>query len=486
MITRIELTNFMSHAHTVIEPAPGLTVLVGPNNCGKSAVVAALQIICQNANSTYVRRHETSECVVQVHTDDGHVVRWSRKKSGSPKYLIDGQPFDRLGIGGVPDELHAVLRLPRVDGGDESDFDVHFGAQKSPIFLIGSSPANAARFFASSSDAIRLVQMQKRHKEKLAERQREKVRLEAESKQLNAELESLQPVAELERGIAQAEHRHEELQRLVEQIESTFRDRQALQSQLEAAQRQATRAAALQSLKSPPELAPTEPLAKVAGDLRMAVQAHQRAVAVQQSVERLPAPPELADTAWLAKAVADLLDLQRTSARGHASSEALRSFASPPDLAETQTLAALLQELFKTQEHFAECRARCGSLTTISIVPQFADEQELAIVHRALAAATTQVGECRNAANALQSLHEAPASSDVVPLRDLLRDVEGATTRFSECQSAFNTAAKQLAAAAAELRELAESSLCPTCGAPLDADRLLAAAGAGPGGHHHG
>ena len=50
MITRIELTNFMSHAHTVIEPAPGLTVLVGPNNCGKSAVVAALQIICQNAN----------------------------------------------------------------------------------------------------------------------------------------------------------------------------------------------------------------------------------------------------------------------------------------------------------------------------------------------------------------------------------------------------------------------------------------------------
>ena len=36
MITRIELTNFMSHKHTVIEPAAGLTVLVGPNNIGKS------------------------------------------------------------------------------------------------------------------------------------------------------------------------------------------------------------------------------------------------------------------------------------------------------------------------------------------------------------------------------------------------------------------------------------------------------------------
>lgn len=28
MITRMELTNVMSHAHTVIEPAAGLTVLV--------------------------------------------------------------------------------------------------------------------------------------------------------------------------------------------------------------------------------------------------------------------------------------------------------------------------------------------------------------------------------------------------------------------------------------------------------------------------
>ncbi|NLX55578.1 MAG: hypothetical protein GXY58_10725 [Planctomycetaceae bacterium] len=30
MITRIELSSFMSHDHTVIEPAAGLTVLIGP------------------------------------------------------------------------------------------------------------------------------------------------------------------------------------------------------------------------------------------------------------------------------------------------------------------------------------------------------------------------------------------------------------------------------------------------------------------------
>src|SRR5271155_5294990 len=113
MIRRIVLENFMSHAHTVIEPADGLTVLVGPNNCGKSAVVAALQILCHNDNSTYVTRHNEKECSVTVETDDGHVVQWCRRNN-SPKYIIDGQPFERLDKAGLPDSLQQVLRLPKV------------------------------------------------------------------------------------------------------------------------------------------------------------------------------------------------------------------------------------------------------------------------------------------------------------------------------------------------------------------------------------
>ena len=80
MITRIELTNFMSHEHTVLEPAPGLTVLVGPNNCGKSAVVAALQILAYNDSSKYVVRHGEKECTVRVETDDGHLIQWRRRR----------------------------------------------------------------------------------------------------------------------------------------------------------------------------------------------------------------------------------------------------------------------------------------------------------------------------------------------------------------------------------------------------------------------
>ncbi len=252
MITRIELTNFMSHAHTVIEPAAGLTVLVGPNNVGKSAVVAALQILCHNENSTYVLRHGTKQCSVKVETDDGHTIEWRRKTS--PSYVIDGQTFDRLKGSGLPDELHKALRLPKVEAGTDNDFDVHFGTQKAPIFLLGSSASNAAKFFASSSDAIRLVEIQKRHKEKLAEAQREKGRLESESKQLNAELELLEPVVELDRQLEFVEQAFDELT----QHDATFQAATKCQAALEAHSRQfvqlAAEAEALSQLTAPPEL----------------------------------------------------------------------------------------------------------------------------------------------------------------------------------------------------------------------------------------
>ena len=44
MIRRITLINFMSHVNSVIDLADGLTVLVGPNNSGKSTLLQAAMV----------------------------------------------------------------------------------------------------------------------------------------------------------------------------------------------------------------------------------------------------------------------------------------------------------------------------------------------------------------------------------------------------------------------------------------------------------
>jgi uncharacterized protein YlxW (UPF0749 family) len=103
--------------------------------------------------------------------------------------------------------------------------------QKSLVFLLGNSSANAARFFASSSDAIRLVQMQKRHKEKLQEAQKEKSRLEAESRELNAELGALDPVIDLDRRLKALEADYQDLLRLDDEIAAVTMAAAALDAQ---------------------------------------------------------------------------------------------------------------------------------------------------------------------------------------------------------------------------------------------------------------
>ena len=91
MITRITLTNYMSHAHTVIEPAAGLTVILGPNNCGKSAIVSALQTLCGDNTGDFMVRHGEKECAVTVETDDGHTIRWHAVKNPPVTFSMESK-----------------------------------------------------------------------------------------------------------------------------------------------------------------------------------------------------------------------------------------------------------------------------------------------------------------------------------------------------------------------------------------------------------
>lgn len=304
MIKRIELINFMSHRHTVIEPSAGLTVLVGPNNCGKSAVVAALQILCHNENSTYVLRHAEKNCQIIVETDEGHVIEWSRKKNGSPKYTINGKTFDRL-RGAVPPEVHSVLRLPKVVS-EKDAFDVHFGEQKNPIFLLNDSPKAAAEFFASSSDAIRLVEMQSRHKTKVRDAKRDQKQLEQEQANIEDTLELLDPIEELEHSLGACEKQFDEIfadAREISKLERTLN--RIYVSSKELLFREAA-GACFEKLVSPPEFEPTEELATL---IREIEKTETRVGHDEKKLGKLTtvkAPPDLLPTNELAELAAEI------------------------------------------------------------------------------------------------------------------------------------------------------------------------------------
>ena len=122
MIRKLTLKNYMSHRHTVIEPASGLTVIIGPNNSGKSALVSALQCLVQSPRGSYMMRHGAEETEVCVETEEGDVLTW-RRTARKVSYELNGRRVERV----VPDGWQDHLRSPGVvmREGRGKVFDVH-------------------------------------------------------------------------------------------------------------------------------------------------------------------------------------------------------------------------------------------------------------------------------------------------------------------------------------------------------------------------
>ena len=321
----------MSHRHTVIEPAEGLTVLVGPNNCGKSAVITALQILAHNDNSTYVIRHGEKQCSVKVNTEDGHEVVWERKKSGSTSYLIDGKPFDRL-RSGVPEELKSALRLPKVDLNTSNEqIDIHFGMQKQPVFLLNEPGKTAAGFFAASSDASRLIEMQRVHKDRVRSKKQDAKRLQSETEELQEEVNKLQGVSLLADLLQQCDRNKIQLvaeDQRAQQLKALITKIQTVSGELKRCEKQEH---AFEPLPDIPQFAPTDVLGGIVEKLKRLGDRKNVMEKVETVAERLQSPPGLCDAKSLKAKLQEIQRLNRRRVRAEREAELLNALPTAPE-----------------------------------------------------------------------------------------------------------------------------------------------------------
>lgn len=437
MITRITLDNYMSHAHTVIEPAAGLTVILGPNNCGKSAIVSALQTLCGDNNGDFMVRHGQTTCQVTVETDDGHTIAWRRIK-GKVSYVLDSVEVHRAGAGNLPDDLQTFLRLPKVryQNGDK-EFDIHFGDQKAPVFLIDNQ-ADTAAFFSTASDAEKLLEIQKRHKDKVRDARREHQKITAQTAQLDALLTALSPLDEINLQLDSVEQAQRQLldeERAAESL-SLFIDQIEKQEQIVRFRAAAARAVA--PLCPPPELSDLEPLGslidRIAGNTRRAQRLREETgvLALTQP------PPEQDDTLPLEQHISRLTRAAHTVRLLRARLDSLATLYDPPPPLNTQPLA------------------------------DFVARFELASRSRS-AAAIRQ--------NALAFLSEPPALQDPSPLADLIARMTKAATAAAENRRAVADYAQQIAHIDSDMNAwLWAHPTCPTCGATTTRESLFTGA----------
>ena len=441
MIKRLELINFMSHEHTVIKPSSGLTVLIGPNNCGKSAIVTALQILCNNPKSTYVLRHGTKECKIIVETDAGDVIEWSRKKSGSPKYHVNGKLFDRL-KSSVPEEVHQILRMPQVQV-DKESFDVHFGEQTSPLFLLGDKEKAAAQFFASSSDAIRLVEMQDRHKSNITVRKRDLKRVTKQREELASENAILLPVAALHKTAVKCE-------------------------------------------KFGVEIADEKKLIAKLGDTVAGIHSSQQRADLlskqDDALKKIPKPPTMQPTSSINAAIVAVETAGRQIKFADSQIDAMKDLQPPPKLQPTEPMQKLVMALQQNRSTQTIAEKRLKALTSLSQPPKIAATGELRKTIDALADAEQKSEVTKRRLKALESLPQVPQLQSTAALNDLMKRYIEMLTMMRKQSDQLDANNKMIQDVEDELEKwLDDNPQCPTCGGKVTKDQLLETSG----GHVH-
>lgn len=556
MIRRIVLENFMSHSRTEIEPARGLTVLIGPNNCGKSAVVSALQTLCSNITGDFMVRHGEKECRVTIETDDGHSVTWRRNR-GAVSYLIDGREVPR---GVTPDDLHEALRLPKVVSEDGKDqFDIHFGSQKSPIFLLDDTERRAAMFFASSSDAEYLMRMQKRHQEKVRKSKQERDRLTGVLTKLNTELTCLEPVTELSNAMQALIQEHADVEQQSELCHRIERDYEQLARQTDVFSRLAAELFCLSSLDVPPQLAEVDVLEDLTGrlgqtelqrqvelrrtralsDLRLAPELddtqpieqtivrledagqklrieQQRAIATAllssppvmveteslegtmsrlEDAERLERieqqranvtadltmPPDLMNTASLEQAI----EQQRLAEQAHHFEQQLASVTAslhaPPELGDTDKIQELSDSLASVTHQVTQSRDCVDAIAPLQTVPELADARLLEETVLGLSSVVASVERTSRGHDLLAALASPPLIHETEPLSDLIAGCVMMIAQVADCESELVRLQQEMQSVLDSVRAWSIANpICPTCGADVEAERLMS------WGHAHG
>lgn len=164
----LSLRNVRSYPNQDICFSPGLNVIVGESDSGKTNIVRSLRTLVENGSLDSIRTSGLSKVRAEIHLRDLHGYTFSLLRSEAVNTVcFNGGPRDvDLGDGSVtqaddnrewtsvgnatPDEFKNLLGLSPIDlSGVEAD--VHFSDQRDPLFVVDDPPSKVAKIVGAVS-----------------------------------------------------------------------------------------------------------------------------------------------------------------------------------------------------------------------------------------------------------------------------------------------------------------------------------------------
>ena len=134
MIESFELSNYEGHLDSKFEFKPGLNLIHGLSDHGKSAILRALYLVANNKpNGTPYINHDSKETTVILETN-GHKIE--RKRSEKINHYKIDQEKALVGFGQtVPESVSKIIEFDEINIQD----------QLTPHFLLSSTPGEVAK-----------------------------------------------------------------------------------------------------------------------------------------------------------------------------------------------------------------------------------------------------------------------------------------------------------------------------------------------------
>lgn len=175
----IRLRNFQGYIDETLNLTPGVTIISGDNDLGKSSVGRAMRAVFYGDIDDGLIRDGERSCAVEIGLKGGRVLRWDRQLKRNPVNLWKlleadgsvvtvtdegGQIVKQYETGGdVPDWVEQEFGISKVQ-----NLDVHLMLQKEPVFLLDESPQVRATALSVGQESNYIAGMIQKHKEQVA------------------------------------------------------------------------------------------------------------------------------------------------------------------------------------------------------------------------------------------------------------------------------------------------------------------------------
>jgi len=132
---KLDIQNFQSHKDTTLDFHPGVNVIIGSSDSGKTAILRALRwVIYNKPTGDAFRRIGSKKTSVQLSLNEQEIIR--EKIASTNVYQLGDKVFKAFG-NDVPDEIKQIVNFD----------DVNLQQQLDSPYLLSSTPGEVARHF---------------------------------------------------------------------------------------------------------------------------------------------------------------------------------------------------------------------------------------------------------------------------------------------------------------------------------------------------